>query len=442
MECQCDPPCLSAAACRQKRSRAARRAAAIALAVGAVGAALVGARAVGAAAAALAARSRLQTPVKRPAPPTQMAPPRKATKQSSLFETLQAQQPQAPRTVKVQDVASAVLWFRSHSAFEGDALATAWNSAQKAAAVMVKEYPRAVCVELHDRYVAESTAKPPVKPHLTSELKQYPIIMGKSLAPMPSEGTARGFLGPVPSLQVLCAKVVLPEVNFSDVVQAMLHFAALGLNYARAAAKELRAAHSTSRVHCFCAVARVEAHFELPPVVPAWFPEIVGLQSTARAAAAAGCDAEAPLKEWQRKQDIGKLRIAVHLLKHTRLDTHFGPLVTLLQDCDAPGFQHVFGSGRKHAQQLINYVVSRELSITATGLLDMPMWGLIIDGAHKKAMPGAPDIVKCRFIDMSTGTVHLRHAGLITPRSEDFFQADSQEFIERPQSADRLAAQF
>jgi len=37
---QCDRPCVSAAACRKKRSRAARRAAAIALAVGAVGAAV------------------------------------------------------------------------------------------------------------------------------------------------------------------------------------------------------------------------------------------------------------------------------------------------------------------------------------------------------------------------------------------------------------------
>ena len=333
--------------------------------------------------------------------------------------------------MKVQDVASAVLWFRGHSAFEGDALATAWNSAQKAAAVMVKEYPRAVCVELHDRYVEQSKAKPPVKPHLTSELKKFSIILGKSLAPMPSEGTARGFLGPVPSLQVLCAKAVLPEVKFTDVVQAVLHFAACGLNDARAAAKELRAAHSISRVHCFCAVARVQAHYELPPVVPAWFPEIVGLQSTARAAAAAGCDAEAPIKEWQRKQDIGKLRIAVHLLKHTRPDTDFGPLVALLQDCDAPGFQSVSGTSRKHAQQLMNHVVSREVSITATGLLDTPMWGLIIDGAHKKAMRGAPDIVKCRFIDMSDGTVHLRHVGLITPRDNPEFFSSGQSRVHR-----------
>ena len=219
VECQCDPPCVSAAACQQKRSRAARRAAAIALAVGAVGVALLGAAVVVAGAAALAAGSRLQTPVKRPAPPTQMAPPRKATKQRSLFETLHSPEPQAPPTVKVQDVASAVLWFRGHSAFEGDALATAWNSAQKAAAVMT------------------------------------------------------------PSLQVLCAKAVLPEVKFTDVVQAVLHFAACGLNDARAAAKELRAAHSINRVHCFCAVARVQAHYELPPIVPAWFPQMPPAQA-------------------------------------------------------------------------------------------------------------------------------------------------------------------
>ena len=199
--------------------------------------------------------------------------------------------------------------------------------------------------------------------HPTSDLKQYSINMGKSLAPLLSQGSAPGFLGPVPSLQVLCAKAVLPGVNFSDVVQAVRHFAACGLNDARAAAKELRAAHSISRVHCFCAVARVQAHFQLLPVVPPWFPEIVGLQSTAQSAAAAGCDRETPLKDWQRRQDIGKLRIAVHLLKHTRPGTDFGPLVTLLQDCHAPGFQSVFGSGRKHAQQLMNHVVSRELIV-------------------------------------------------------------------------------
>ena len=87
VDCQCDPPCVSAAACRQKRSRVAHRAAAIALAVGAVGAAVVGAGAVVAAAAALAAGSKLQTPVKRPAPPTQMAPPRKATKRGLAFHS-------------------------------------------------------------------------------------------------------------------------------------------------------------------------------------------------------------------------------------------------------------------------------------------------------------------------------------------------------------------
>ena len=134
-------------------------------------------------------------------------------------------------------------------------------AAEKAAAVMVKEYPRAVCVEVHDTYVAQRTTKPPVKPHLTSDVKQYSIIMGKSLAPLLSEGSARGFLGPVPSFQVLCVKTVLPEVNFSDVVQAVLQSAACGLNDARAAAKQLRAAHNISRVHCFCAVARVQAHF-------------------------------------------------------------------------------------------------------------------------------------------------------------------------------------
>ena len=120
--CQCDLPCDSAAACRQKRSRAARRADAIALAVGAVGAA-AGAAALVVPAAALAASSVARTPVKYPPPPAEMAPPRKATKQRTLFKTFQVQQPEAPPIVKVQDVVSAMLWFRGQSAIEGDTLA-------------------------------------------------------------------------------------------------------------------------------------------------------------------------------------------------------------------------------------------------------------------------------------------------------------------------------
>ena len=127
MNYECDLPCVCAAACRQQKRRAARRAAAIALAVGVGVTALVGVAAFVAAAAALAAESRLRTLVKRPAPPKQMAPPRRATNQRSLFETFQQQQPEAPPTLKVQDVASALLWFRGHSAFEGDALATMWR---------------------------------------------------------------------------------------------------------------------------------------------------------------------------------------------------------------------------------------------------------------------------------------------------------------------------
>jgi hypothetical protein len=53
--------------------------------VGAVGAA-VGAAALVVAAAAPAPSSVARTPVKRPAPPAEMAPPRKATKQRTLLD--------------------------------------------------------------------------------------------------------------------------------------------------------------------------------------------------------------------------------------------------------------------------------------------------------------------------------------------------------------------
>ena len=229
-------------------------------------------------------------------------------------------------------------------------------------------------MEVHNTYVAQPTSKPTVKPPLTTDLKQNSIIMGKSLGPLPSEGSAHRFLGPMPGLQTLCAKAVLPEVKLTNVVEAVLHFAACALNDACATAKELCDAHSISRVHCFCAVASVEAHFQLIHVVPPWFPGIVALQSRAQSAAAAACDPETPLKDRQRKQDIGKLRNAVHLWKHTDRDTDFSPLVTVLQNYDAPGFQAVFGSGRKRAQQLMNHVVSKEPSITTTECRWMARW--------------------------------------------------------------------
>ena len=66
--------------------------------------------------------------------------------------------------------------------------------------VMVKEYPRTVGVQLYDMYIAQFAAKPPV-------------ILGKSLSPLVFTEWVSS-VGPVPSLQVLCAEAVLPEATW------------------------------------------------------------------------------------------------------------------------------------------------------------------------------------------------------------------------------------
>ena len=92
-------------------------------------------------------------------------------------------------------------------------------------------------------------------------------------------------------------------------------------------------------------------------------------------------------------------------------------------------------------------IVHRELRITANGLVHSPLWGLITDGAHKKHMRGALDIVKVRYIYMESGKVLQRHIGLVTPKDPTFLQRGTTEegnvrLVEKPLSANRIAKQI
>ena len=64
-----------------------------------------------------------------------------------------------------------------------------------------------------------------------------------------------------------------------------------------------------------------------------------------------------------------------------------------------------------------------EVTTTTIRLVRSPMWALIIDGAHKKATWGAPDITRGRYIDMKMGALHTRHLGLIVPQTTDFLHS-------------------
>ena len=73
--------------------------------------------------------------------------------------------------------------------------------------------------------------------------------------------------------------------------------------------------------------------------------------------------------------------------------------------------QNAYGTSRMTCLSMLHNIVHRELRITANGLVNSPLWGLITDGAHKKHMCGAPDIVKVRYICMESGKVLQRHMG-------------------------------
>ena len=87
-------------------------------------------------------------------------------------------------------------------------------------------------------------------------------------------------------------------------------------------------------------------------------------------------------------------------------------------------------------------VVSCECRIAAVGLRQAPMWGLVIDGAHKECMCGAPDIIKCGYLDMSAAMVHTRHLGRLTPCTNEILDPDTQELVAPPESAKHLALRF
>ena len=70
------------------------------------------------------------------------------------------------------------------------------------------------------------------------------------------------------------------------------------------------------------------------------------------------------------EHDVCKLRIAVHLLKATRPDLGFEPLVNLVADCKAPVLQKAHGKTRSTRQRMMYHCVIRE--VRSTGLIETP----------------------------------------------------------------------
>ena len=142
-----------------------------------------------------------------------MGAPLKKVKQPSLFEAFKTPPSKAAPTVEIEPLAKALLWFCKQQDIEGKDLVHFWNRTEKTAAQMVRELPMAICVQLHELSMQQSSMKPPLEPYLPVDMVPYSCILGKSIAPQVREGLAPKTAGPLPSLQILCACAALFAVQ-------------------------------------------------------------------------------------------------------------------------------------------------------------------------------------------------------------------------------------
>ena len=269
-------------------------------------------------------------------------------------------------------------------------------------------------LEFYDTFVAQSTNEPPLKPEVPSKFDFWVKHgQGTLIAPCPP---CPATVQRCPSLVEICSKQITPTFKFEDVVLAILHFVRAPLNDARRTAKIVMQSHLPSRVRFLCAIAEAQSARDALHVLPAGFPEIVALE-----------ESSAPeffrlsKAQQNREHDVCKIRIAVHLLTSSRPDTDFPNLAVMLSDCKVPSMQNVLGMSRFFAQRIMHHIVTHEVRKTGMALVACKMWMVTVDGAHKKAMRGAPDVIKGRIINMETGGIAFRHLGLITHKRMIFF---------------------
>ena len=222
----------------------------------------------------------------------------------------------------------------------------------------------------------------------------------------------------IPSLAELLSKwLVGPSPEFNTVSAVVHHFAKCKVNDARMCAKEILAQEPSHRITIFCVVAHVQGVLKHDAILPRGFQHVLKMREQVRK----------PKKKQQcHAQDICKVLVAIYLLKKMRPDQDFSVLLNLLAQAGAPGMQDAYGTSPHTGLRLMQFLVRRKVTTTAIGLVRSPMLALIIDGAHKKAMRGAPDIIQGRYSDMYTGALHTRHLGLIVPQTADFLHTESR----------------
>eukprot|EP00670_Eutreptiella_braarudii_P023853 CAMPEP_0174350420 /NCGR_PEP_ID=MMETSP0811_2-20130205/7491_1 /TAXON_ID=73025 ORGANISM="Eutreptiella gymnastica-like, Strain CCMP1594" /NCGR_SAMPLE_ID=MMETSP0811_2 /ASSEMBLY_ACC=CAM_ASM_000667 /LENGTH=517 /DNA_ID=CAMNT_0015478709 /DNA_START=598 /DNA_END=2148 /DNA_ORIENTATION=- len=335
------------------------------------------------------------------------------------------------RTVTAQQATDCVVWFSGQCHLTGKKRLAAYNQAQKKASDLLRTVPMKRLVELHGFFISQRDRGevPSVPPQFAGYWSSSPVAPQSEVA-APWQRT--------PTLvELLAVWLVGPSPSFPTVCAAVHHFVQCTVNDARMCAKEIIAQHPRHRIAIFCALAQVQRALKREKVLPAGFQQVFNLQQHVKAP---------KRKEECHAQDVCKVLAVVHLLTRCRPDEDFPALMALLEQCGAPGMQNAYGTYADTGRQLMHFVVSREVTCTALTLVRSPMWALIIDGAHKKSMRGAPDILKARFVDMTTGVLYTRHLGLIVPQQSDFLRqlpatgsgSGSVELKEKTQGPERL----
>ena len=258
------------------------------------------------------------------------------------------------------DLADAALWFRGHANLTGNARCLAYNEAQRVSVRMELAYPmseRFALCELHKK--SQAGAIPPLAPSLGTRFGHWldGLCAVAVSAPLKLSGA-------VPSLVSICAAIMVPEYLPQTVCQAVHHFVGGTANDTRALAAELRRSHVPRKIRFLCALAEAQIRRELPPNIPAGFPELLtaDLQTTA---ACTGAD-------YKLQHDLCKVRV-VHLILSKGLpDSDFSDLCYLLGDCATPGMVDAYGTSVQVFDGIAQLLCDRQLKLTACALLDSP----------------------------------------------------------------------
>lgn len=340
------------------------------------------------------------------------------TTQATLRDLFKLPAAKKERSVGVAQVTSAILWFQGSSGVCSKERSAMYNAAQKRAAVFVRSHPMTELVQLVDAHLLQLNARQdPVPP------EAWRHLLGSETQGVTASSHSPAVLL---TLQDACSLWLFPAFSRHDVEQAVQHFRGGTVNEIRALAAACVRSHVPRRIRFLCSMAVAQAKTHSQPVLPQGFPEIIGPQ------------AEATADETAFSHDACKVRTALHILKLCRPDSDFAEICSLLSACGTPGMEHPHGVGRRVAAELEALIAARELQQTAHLLREAPFWLLVTDGAHKKNMRSAPDIVRVAVVDMRTGTLVFRHIGLVVPHSDAFLNPGTRAFVKRPLSAENI----